>query len=355
MIKTELEIFTMAKITMDTYQARFEKAKKKREERFRNLNANYKPGSPLFLEERNKIVPDFEAEIAKARNDLMSEFEDSLMKLRAVETAKVAAISNETKNMMSVLDCLKDRTVSLDEYTVLAQHYGGKTYWVDRFLETLADKCGIMDSMVQPGLGTKLEILKTLEQNVREYIDGYDGENKCFPVTSSDKYIYKMEESYTNGYSGVRLDSREQAKRMISKALNEGSSLDRSFVLANMLRTSTPDIQDEMLSILAEKDPAALHDPTMQFTGVKNVVDRFIKTDGELVKAANAAMKKADSAKSHQERIGILWDNFDNRHLRKKIEERIAATNDEELADSYENMKGIKEEQKQESRANKGE
>lgn len=88
MIKTELEIFTMAKITMDTYQARYEKAKKKREERFRNLNANYKPGSPLFLEERNKITPDFEAEIAKARNDLMSEFEDSLMKLRAVETAK---------------------------------------------------------------------------------------------------------------------------------------------------------------------------------------------------------------------------------------------------------------------------
>ncbi len=355
MIKTELDIFNMARVVMDTYKGRYEKAKKKREERFRNLNANYKPGSPLFLEERNKIVPDFEAEIAKARNDLMMEFEDSLMKLRAIETAKVAVISNETKTMMSVLDCLKDRTVSLDEYTVLTQHYGGKTYWVDRFLETLADKCGIMDSMVQPGLGTKLEILKTLEQNVREYIDGYDGENKCFPVTSSDKYIYKMEESYTNSYSNVRLDSREQAKRMISKALNEGSSLDRSFVLANMLRTSTPDIQDEMLSILAEKDPAALHDPTMQFTGVKNVVDRFIKTDGELVKAASVAMEKADNAKSHQERIGILWDNFDNRHLRKKIEERIAATKDEELKDSYENMKQIKKEQEQESRANKGE
>lgn len=347
MIKTELDIFNMARVVMDTYKTKFEKAKKKREERFRNLNTNYKPGSPLFLEERNKIVPDFEAEIAKARNDLMMEFEDSLMKLRAVETAKIAVITSETKSMMAVLDCLKDRTVSLDEYTVLAQHYGGRSYWIDRFLETLADKCGIMDSMVQPPLGTKLEILKTLEENVREYIDGYDGENKCFPVTSSDKYIYKMEESYTNSYSNVRLDSREQAKRMISKALNEGSSLDRSFVLANMLRTSTPDIQDEMLSILAEKDPAALHDPTMQFTGVKNVVDRFIKTDGELVKAANMAMAKADNAKSHQERIGILWDNFDNRHLRKKIEERIAATNDEELADSYENMKEIKQEERQ--------
>ena len=330
-------------------------AKKKREERFRNLNANYKPGSPLFVKERDSITPQFQEEVEKARNDLMMEFDDSLMKLRAIETAKAAAITSETKSMIAVLDCLKDRTVSLDEYTVLAQHYGGKSYWVDRFLETLADKCGIMDSMVQPGLSVKMEILQTLEQNVREYIDGYDGENKCFPVTSSDKYIYKMEESYTNSYSNVRLDSREQAKRMISKALNEGSSLDRSFVLANMLRTSTPDIQDEMLSILAEKDPAALHDPAMKFTGVQSVVDRFIKTDGELVKAANATMEKADNAKSYQERIGILWDDFDNRHLRKKIEERIAATKDEELKDSYENMKQIKKEQEQESRANKGE
>lgn len=240
------------------------------------------------------------------------------MKLRAIETAKVAVISNETKTMMSVLDCLETKTVSVDEYKVLAEHYGGKSYWIDRLLERVADKCGIMDSMVQPGLSVKMEVLQALEQNVREYIDGYDGENKCFPVTSSDKYIYKMEESYTNSYSNVRLDSREQAKRMISKALNEGSSLDRSFVLANMLRTSTPDIQDEMLSILAEKDPAALHDPTMKFTGVQNVVDRFIKTDGELVKAANATMEKADNAKSYQERIGILWDGFDNRHLRKR-------------------------------------
>ena len=149
-------------------------------------------------------------------------------------------------------------------------------------------------------------------------------------------------------------NSREQAKRMISKALNEGSSLDRSFVLANMLRTSTPDIQDEMLSILAEKDPAALHDPAMKFTGVQSVVDRFIKTDGELVKAAGVAMEKEKKKKSHQERIGILWDNFDNRHLRKKIEERIATTNDEELKDSYENMKEIKQEERQKAADRRG-
>lgn len=142
MIKTELEIFTMAKVTVDAYQARFEKAKKKREERFKNLNANYKPGSPLFVKERDRITSEFQEEVEKARHDLMAEFEEELMRLKAVETAKVAVISNETKTMMSVLDCLETKTVSVDEYKVLAEHYGGKSYWIDRLLERVADKCG---------------------------------------------------------------------------------------------------------------------------------------------------------------------------------------------------------------------
>lgn len=355
MIKTEIDIFGMAKVVMDTYKAKFDKAKKKKEERFKRLQTNFVPGSPLFAEERDSITPQFQEEIEKARHDLMAEFEEELMRLRTVETAKVATISSETKSMMAVLDCLKDRTVSLDEYTVLAQHYSGRSYWIDRFLEGVADQCGIMDSMVQPGLSVKMEVLQALEQNVREYVDGYDGEKKLFITTSSDKYIYTMERIYTNNYSSMRLDNREQAKRMVSKALSERTSMNRSIVLANMLRTSEPDMQDEILSVLAEKNPAVLHDPAMKFIGVQSVVNKFIETDGELVKAANAVMKKADNAKSHQERIGILWDNFDNRHLRKMIEERIAATNDEELKDSYENLKEIKKEQEQESRANKGE
>lgn len=342
MIKTELDIFAITRMVMDTYKTKFEKAKKRREERFRNLNANYVPGSPLFLEERNRITPEFQEEIEKARHDLMAEFEEELMRLKAVETAQVATISSETKSMMIVLDHLKDNVISIDEYTVLAQHYGGKSYWVDRALERAALNCAIPDSMVQPGLSLKLEILQTLEQNVKKFIEEYDGEKKLFITISSDKYIYALEEQYTNGYSSVRLDSREQAKRMISKALSKGTSMDRSIILANMLRTSKPDMQDEILSLLAEKDPTALHDPVMELVGIQNVVDRFIKTDGELVKAAGAAMGKVKGAKSHQERIGVIYDNLDNRHFRKMMEEKIAATNDEELKESYKNMQELK-------------
>lgn len=355
MIKTELDIFNMAKVVMDTYKARFDKAKKKKEERFERLKKNFMPGSPLFVKERDSITPQFQEEVEKARHDLMAEFEEELMRLKAVETAQVATISSETKSMMIVLDHLKDSVISIDEYTVLAQHYGGKSYWVDRALERAALKCAIPDSMVQPPLSTKLEILKTLEENVREYIEKYDGEKKNFFVTSSERYLFSLEERYTNNYSSMRLNSREEAKRAVTKALSEGSSFDRALVLANVLRTSKPDVQQEILAYLDEKDPAALHDPTMKFSGVKQVVDKFRETDGRLLKEAKEIMKKVNSAKTHQDRIGLIWDNFSNYQLRKMVENQIEKTNDEKLKDSYQNMWDIKKEQEQESRANKGE
>ena len=149
------------------------------------------------------------------------------------------------------------------------------------------------------------------------------------------------------------MSDRETAKRMVDKVLNKGDSLERSVALANTLRTSKPDMQYEILSLLTEGEHPVLSDPTMRFTGVKDVVDRFRKENLRDIKAADSAMKKMDGAKSHQDCMGIIWDNLGNRYFRKQLEEKIAATNDEKLKDSYETALEVKREQ--ESGANKGE
>ena len=56
-------------------------------------------------------------------------------------------------------------------------------------------------------------------------------------------------------------------------------------------------------------------------------------------------MEKVKGAKSHKERIGIIYDNLDNRHFIKAIEQHIADTNDKALKESYENMQEVKREQ----------
>ena len=352
-MKKEYEVFRTAKVCMDSYKSKFDKAKAKKKQGFDNLNKNFVPGSPMFVQERDKIVPAYEKEVEGARDEALKVFEDALEKAIACERGHAMAISTETTRLMSVLDCLKDSPVSVDEYNALVEAHGNKSYWVDRFFEKIAEKNGIYETGVQPSLTAKLEILNELAENARDCLNNYNGEDKTFLVTSSDKYVFGLEERYTNGYSGVRMSDRETAKRMVDKVLNKGDSLERSVALANTLRTSKPDMQYEILSLLTEGEHPVLSDPTMRFTGVKDVVDRFRKENLRDIKAADSAMKKMDGAKSHQDCMGIIWDNLGNRYFRKQLEEKIAATNDEKLKDSYETALEVKREQ--ESGANKGE
>ncbi len=346
-MKKEYDVFSISKVCMDSYKSRYEKAKSKKKKAFEDLNKNYVPGSPMFVQERDKITPEYEKEVESARDEALKAFEDALEKLIACERAHATVISNETTKLMSVLDCLKDSPVSVDEYNALVEVHGNKTYWADRFFEKIAEKNGIYETRVQPSLTAKLEILNELAENTRDCLNNYNGEDKTFLVTSSDKYIFGLEERYTNGYSGVRMSDRETAKRIVDKALNEGDSMERSVTLSNMLRTSKPDMQHEILSLLAEGEHPALSDPTMNLTGVKDVVDRFRKENLRDIKAADSAMKKMDGAKSHQDCMGIIWDNLGNRYFRKQLEEKIAATNDEKLKDSYETALEVKQEESQ--------
>jgi hypothetical protein len=344
-MKKEYEVFSISKVCMDSYKSRYDKAKAKKKQAFDNLNKNFVPGSPMFVQERDKIVPTYEKEVEGARDEALKVFEDALEKAIACEKAHATVITTETTRLMSVLDCIKDSPVSVDEYNALVEAHGNKSYWADRLFERIAEKNGIYETGVQPSLTAKLEILNELAENTRQFLNEYDGEKKTFLVTSSDKYIFGLEEKYTNGYSGVRMSDKETAKRLVDKALSKGDSMERSVTLANMLRTNKPDMQYEILSLLAESGHPALSDPTMNFIGVKEIVDRFKKENLQDIKAADVAIEKVKSAKSRQEYAGVIFDNINNKHFRKLIEKKIATTNDQELKDCYENMQEVKQKQ----------
>lgn len=350
-MKKEMDVFSVSKVAMDNYKNKFDNAKTRKEKRFEDLNRNFIKGSPMFVQERDRIMPEFSKEIETARDESLKAFEDALEKAIACERAHVMIISSSTKEMISVLNCLENSSISVDEYRALVESHGNKSYWIDRFLERLAAKNDIYETGVQPSFTVKLEILDKLARNTKDYLNNYDGEHKTFPVTSSDAYIYKLEEKYTNGYSGIRMSDRETAKRLVEKALRKGDSLKRSVSISNILRTTKPDMQNEILSILSESDNSVLLDPVM--TGVKKVVDRFKKENSQNIKLATAAIDKINSAKSHQERMGIIWDNLDNKHFRKMIEEKIATKNDEKLKESYETALEVKREKSQKAPDNR--
>lgn len=88
MKKEELKIFAMAKVCMDTYKSRYDKAKAKKEERFKKLNRNFVPGSPMFVAERDKITPEYQAEVegAKSHKERIGIIYDNLNNRHFVKT-----------------------------------------------------------------------------------------------------------------------------------------------------------------------------------------------------------------------------------------------------------------------------
>ncbi|MCM1222096.1 MAG: hypothetical protein NC548_47265 [Lachnospiraceae bacterium] len=339
MKRDDLVIFSTARVVYDSYKAKFDAAKAKKEQRFKDLNANFRPGSPMFIIERDKITPEFQEEVETAREEARRHFMDELENARIKERAYAAVVSGSVKDMLNTLKCLEDLPISVDEYNVLASVHGDKFYFVDRFLEKLARKNGIQNSSVQPPLTTKLEILDKLEAEVTEYLNKYDGENKNFLITSSDNHIFRLEDSYTNGYKNINMDNAEKAKRMISQALNKGDSMERSLTLANMIRTSAPELQTDILTELTERDHTALSDPTMNLTGVTAIIENFKKSEYDGIKKAKETVQKIKSEKMKHVQETIVYRNLEDRHFLREVQQ----SNDDSLKRLVKEAQEIKE------------
>lgn len=319
--KDELLVFSTAHVAMDTYKRKYNEATTKKKQRFNDLNTNYKPGSPMFVQERDKIVPEYEKEIEDAKYHCLKEFNDILDETIAKERGSVTVTGGSVNNVLETLKCLETIPVSYDEYTALVDTLGGKLYWIDRYFEKIAEKNGIWETGVQPSYTKKLQILNQLKKDVTECINGYNGEDKTFIVTSSDRYIFKMEEEYTGNYAHVSMNSKEQAKRMISQALSKGDSMERACYLANLIQTSEPEMQNVLLTELADRDSTMLSDPTMNFTGVTNVLENFKKTEYEGMKKAQRIIEKIKGTDLKYDRDTIVYQNLGDRYFLKAIEQ----------------------------------
>ena len=66
-MQKQLQIFALARVCADTYEREYNKADKERKDAWNDLNRNFVKGSPKFTEYRDRIEPEFQAKIQKAR------------------------------------------------------------------------------------------------------------------------------------------------------------------------------------------------------------------------------------------------------------------------------------------------
>lgn len=339
-MQKELKIFAMAKVASDMYKEKYNKADKKRKEARRDLNSNYIPGSAKFKEYKATIEPEFKAEVEKAREEILTEFEREFDELRETEIARVKTITQGSEKNMDILDRLSNIPISADEFYFLVEQYGNRNYWTDRQLMSLGTKNGIQECGVSPDITTKLGLLDQLKENLCSFIDKYRNNNSYeTEVLVADATLQRLEKQYTNNYSGIRLDAREAGKRIVTEALNKLDAMERSMYLANSIRTSSPDMQEGILYELCENHSDIIGNPVMRLSGVSAAMESYKKAEYEGVKRAEKTIEKVRGEKSEWNRDCIIFSNLEDKYFLEAVEK----SDDEELKKAVKHQKEVKE------------
>lgn len=321
-MQKELQIFSMASVAGDMYKSRYDKANEKRKAAWKDLKANFVPGSARFKEFKATIEPEFKAAIQKAREEVQTEFDREFEELRETEIARVKTISPGSEKMMDILGRLVNIPISVDEFGYLVEQYGNHNYWVDRQLISLSVKNGIQECAVAPDITTKLGILDELKNNLYTYFEKYNGEVAYnTAVLVSDAAIQRLEKQYTNNYSGISLNAREAGKRIVVEGLNKLDSLEKSMYLANALRTSTPDVQEGILYEICKNHESIKENPNMRLSGVSSAIENFKKAEYEGMRRAERTIDRIQNEPKKYEQDTIIYQNLEDRHFLKAVRE----------------------------------
>lgn len=339
-MQKELKIFSMAKVAADMYREKYNRADKKRKEAWKDLNANYVPGSAKFLEYKSSIEPEFQTEIKKAKEEILSEFDGELEDLMEYEIARVKTVSPGSEKTMDILGRLCNMPISVDEFNYLVEQYGNHNYWVDRQLTSISIKNGIQECAVHPDITTKTGILDELKNNLHSYMDKYRNNHSYnTEVLVAESTIQKMEKQYTNNYSGITLNPREAGKRIVTEALNKLDAMERSMYLANSLRTSSPDTQEGILYELCKNHDDIIENPVMRLSGVSAAMESYRNEEYEGMRRAEKTIEKIRSEESEWNRDCIIFSNLEDRYFL----EAVKKSDDEELKKAVKYQQEVKE------------
>ena len=112
-------------------------------------------------------------------------------------------------------------------------------------------------------------------------------------------------------------------------------------------------MQNVLLTELADRDSTMLSDPTMNFTGVTNVLENFKKTEYEGMKKAQRIIEKIKGTDFKYDRDTIVYQNLGDRYFLKAIEQSEDNSLKELVKDAQEVKAAGEAKEKREAEAKK--
>lgn len=225
--------------------------------------------------------------------------------------------------------------LSQREINILAEKYGGG-YWSDRYISQLAERNACSYELGGAEIGEKLDALDTLETNINNFLNGYNGKDTTsYEVlrSVSENTVFQLERQFTQNYANTKLTPEQKAQRVLAMCKNQPDFLSKSMSLANSYKNADVRTRQNILALCA--DDERLID-VLRMAGLNKRVDDFKKNGLSDMKTAIKAVKQAlkqddvteiaatlDSADNNPfmaELIADALESTDNEHFRQAVE-----------------------------------
>lgn len=248
------EIFDLCRVLRDSYRKNFDDAAKARDDAIKFAKNNYVRQSPMLKQSLETARIEFANTIDKLKADTRTSLTDALESLRTAETAKVL----QSPMGIERFKALENVPLSSCELSIIARQHGGKDYYVDKYIRTLAERNGIDTTdpdafPLMTSIDDKLEALQSLSDGLEDLLSNYD-ENKSVKALGalSDRTLMRIENKYIGSEKTI-LTVKQRTDRAYATIASMPRQLERANAIGNCLR-NCPDkrSRDALLLKLAE-------------------------------------------------------------------------------------------------------
>lgn len=234
-MKSNSQFFSTVMVVRDKYTSDIHRAENIREARRKKMNENLKLNSPAYTEEREALQRDYETAIDKAKTEALKAVEDCYIRCEAEEIAKIRSISGAADSLR-LLQTVAGLPVSMTEYRQLVDIFGGKNFWVDKALKSLATDNGIDTSgMLEPDFSDKMKVLSDLKNRIDDFIKF--GNVDDLNMGLSDPALRLAEEKYTGGYVNFDFSPKRKALALLDEAKKINNPVVIGDKIANILES----------------------------------------------------------------------------------------------------------------------
>lgn len=320
----------------EVYRYDYKKFQQEKETKKNSVRNDFKAGTPRYNSELEKIEKDFKKSIDELKDECRSVYIPLIEELEVQERTRASTVN---RHLIEEVKLFQDMTLTADEFGALLHRYGNKDYYVDRVLESIAEKNGITTNgrtvtgeplRIEPSLATKLQILAELKEQADYILNKYgtpEEDTKARIGALFPSVLQRAEMLYTNGLCEDGFTSRQIAIRVVdSIRANPGNGYK---IINNAFANGTQATKNALLFTLSgEKDSVVMN--AVKRSDLFSEVNRFSEDERtKYIDAENGIAELHKCSTDNELMREVILKHNANKYFSEMLE------SDKGLIDSY--------------------